>query len=377
MSTAGGVTVEPVTTSAGFDAFVDFGTQVHGHGRYVPTLTPTVASWYAGEHAQARFGPVTFLLARDVDGEVVGRACTHHDPRFDDKVNAAVQLFGLTEFFDAPALAALTAEVEHRAKRSGRTAIVGPVSLLPNQTGGVITSGFGERGFVDSPWTPDHYPAAYESMGFERIFEGATWICDEIGDLDPDVVHPFDDARMDAEGLSLHTASPWEWRMRVLPIFADLLNASFASLPYYTHIETDEMREQCDGMEFIMDRRLVVWLERHGVPISFALAVPDVSEFVMKRQGRFGMREQLTFLTSRHRYRREAILIVKGTVPTAQGRGYQNLLSRQVLRGLREGGYTALRSTFVGDDNLGSAAQYRHMGGRRLHGTTFYRREVR
>ena len=66
------------------------------------------------------------------------------------------------------------------------------------------------------------------------------------------------------------------------------------------------------------------------------------------------------------------MLIIKGTVPDEQGRGYMRLLSRELLRALRAGGYSALRSAFVERSNPGSAAQYLAMGGRPLHGYAFY-----
>ena len=65
------------------------------------------------------------------------------------------------------------------------------------------------------------------------------------------------------------------------------------------------------------------------------------------------------------------------TDPSAQGRGLQTLLARQVERGLRAGGYRTLRSTFVETANAGSSRTFERMGGRPLQGTTFYRRAVR
>ena len=83
---------------------------------------------------------------------------------------------------------------------------------------------------------------------------------------------------------------------------------------------------------------------------------------------------QLRLLATRRRYRRDAVLVIKGTVPGEQGNGYLTLLSRELHRGLRAGGYRTLRSTFVERDNPASAAQYRRAGGRPLHGYTFYER---
>jgi hypothetical protein len=52
------------------------------------------------------------------------------------------------------------------------------------------------------------------------------------------------------------------------------------------------------------------------------------------------------------------------------------LLSRELLRNLRTNGYETLRSTYVERGNPGSAAQYVAMGGRPLHGYTFYEKEL-
>jgi hypothetical protein len=104
--------------------------------------------------------------------------------------------------------------------------------------------------------------------------------------------------------------------------------------------------------------------------------VPDISEFIAAVGGDLHVVNQLRLLYRRSRYRREAVLIIKGTIPEAQGHGYMRLLSRELLRNLRAGGYQALRSTYVERSNPGSAAQYVAMGGRPLHGYTFYEKSL-
>src|SRR4029450_11280129 len=108
---------------------------------------------------------------------------------------------------------------------------------------------------------------------------------------------------------------------------------------------------------------LLVWLERAGEPGAFIGAVADISEDLIKARGNLGVLNQLRLLATRGRYRRDAVLIIKGTVPQAQGRGYLTLLSRELHRNLRAGGYRSLRSTYVERSNPASAAQYRRMGG--------------
>lgn len=370
---AGPLLVDEVTDAAGLREFVEYRPAGLPFDGAVPPLQPTVRSWFSGTHAQARFSPVRMLVARNNNGRVVGRTCMHHNPKMDARLGVDTALFGLTEFDDDAALRALLGHAEKDARAAGRSALFGPVALLPNQTGGVITSGFQHRGFVDSPWNPDYYPPAYEKLGFNRVFTGQTWICDAFDALDPDRTFRFDDGRLAAENLRVHRARPWQLR-RFLPIFRELLNAAFAQLGYYTHIDAEELADQTAGLGYILDPALTLWLSRGGEPVAFVLVIPDLSEVLQRFNGAFGIREQLAAL--RHRRPGEAILVVKGTAPAAQGRGYLTLLSRELLRGLQSGGYRTLRSTFVEDDNAASAAQYRRMGGRPLHDTTFYRKDL-
>jgi hypothetical protein len=353
--------VEPVASRADLRAFVDLPLRLHPRGSYVPLPAATIAA-----HART----AELLLVRD-GAAVVGRTSVHRDAAFDAKVGPR-QLFGHTEFADDDAVFA--ALVDAVAARAGGRPLFGPVALLPNQTGGVITSGFAERGFVDSAWNPPHYPAAYERHGFTRRFEADTWIVDVPG-APPDGGFAVDDARMAAEGLVVRHGSRRHLR-RQLPILREMLNASFAQLPYYTDISAEQLAAQTDGLAFLLDERLLLWLEKAGRPVAFVVAVPDVSEFLMAVGGRLGTVNQLRLLATRRRYRRDAVLVIKGTVPDEQGRGHLTLLSRELHRGLRAGGYRHLRSTFVERDNPASAASYRRAGGRPLHGHTFYERSA-
>lgn len=364
-------TFEEVRTRRGLREFIGLTRRLHGgDARFVPPLRQQIRGWYRGEVPGVRL-----YVLRDAAGRVVARTTLHTDAAFDAKIGRPVQLFGLTEFTDDERAArALFDAIRAAGAQAGRAAAFGPVSLLPNQSGGVITSGFSERGFIDSAWNPAYYPRAYEAYGFARRFESDTWICPVTAD--PDAVFGFDDARVAAEDLAVHRGSRRRFREQ-LPMLREMLNASFAGLGYYTEISAEQLERATDGLSHLIDESLLLYLTKAGRPIAFVLCVPDISEFVAGVHGDLGPRNQVRLLLTRSRYRRDAVLIVKGTVPDEQGRGYMRLLSRELLRNLRAGGYRTLRSTFVERTNPGSAAQYAAMGGRPLHGYTFYEMQIR
>lgn len=339
--------------------------------RYVPALRQQIRGWHLGEVPGVRL-----YLLRDGAGEVVARTTLHTDPAFDAKLGRPLQLFGLTEFRDADGVSeALFDAICAAGRAAGKAAAFGPVSLLPNQSGGVITSGYGDRGFIDSAWNHDYYPAAYERHGFARRFEASTWICPVAGTGDVGEMFGFDDARLAAEDLELHRGDKKRLGEQ-LPILREMLNASFAQLGYYTEISAAQLARQTDGLAYLLDESLLLYLTKAGRPVAFVLCLPDISEFVVSVRGNLNLVNQLRLLAARAEYRRDAVLIIKGTVPDEQGRGYLRLLSRELLSALRAGGYSALRSTFVEHGNAGSSAQYIAMGGRPVHGYTFYEKDL-
>lgn len=359
--------IESVRDRTAFRDFVELPRRLHPRALAVPLLEPTLRSWWRGRSPHPE--PIELLLVRDARGRAVARSTVHTDARLDERLGARSLLFGATEFADAEAAAELFAAIEQRA--DGRSRLVGPVSLLPNQAGGVITSGFDRRGFVDSAWNPASYPGIYEGAGFERLWESDTWLVETRATPDVD---PNEWAQA---GLRLEYGS----RRRIgalIPELLALLNRSFAALPYYTPISPAEMAAATDGLAYLLDEKLLL-LARDaatGEALAFVLVVPDITRFLQRSGGRMDVLRQLQLLATRRRYRDEATLIIQGTAPERQGRGILSLLSRQLQANLAAGGYRRLRSTYVGRENLGSARQFARFGGEPLHGYTFYRRSI-
>ncbi len=169
---------KPVETNRELREFLSFPERVYGSDpRYVPPSHQQIRGWFRGDV------PGVGLYSLRRDGEVVARTTLHSDASFDAKLGRPLQLFGLTEFVDDTEVSrALFDAICAAGLDAGKAGVFGPVSLLPNQSGGVITSGYEDRGFIDSAWNFPYYPESYERYGFTRRFTADTWICPVAAD---------------------------------------------------------------------------------------------------------------------------------------------------------------------------------------------------
>src|ERR671935_305655 len=172
-----------------------------GRPQFIPPVRQQLRDFYRRKAPYFRYGDIEFLsVVRD--GEVVGRTTAHTNSKLDEKLGARHLLFGFTEFVeDDSVVSALVGELTTRAERIGADRLFGPVNLLPNQAGGVITSGFHQRGFVDSAYNHAYYRQAYERHGFTRDFEGATFVVPQLqADTTPvDELFAFEPERIERE----------------------------------------------------------------------------------------------------------------------------------------------------------------------------------
>lgn len=384
------MTVAPVRTRAELTAFLDLparlGREEGSTALRVPLLRSEIRSWHTGRTWFPE--PIELLLAR-TGGTVTGRTTAHRSAALDARLSTGLQAlaptvralcFGATEFADEHAAAELFEALGARARNTGCTHLFGPVSPLPNTTGGVVTAGFAERGFFDSPWNPAHVPAAYEAHGFTRWAQADSWIVD-LGAVPAARATAPTASEAAAGGVRLRHPSRLGAR-RFVRRLRPTLNRAFAALPYYTEIGPEQMAGQTAGLEALMDPALVVTADGlddppAAPPRCFALVVPDPTAILQRHDGRLGPRAAAELLASHRTRGRDAILLIQGTDPDHSGSGLLTLVLRQVYANLIAGGYRRLRVTSIGRDNPGSAAVFDRAGGRPLHGLTTYVRDLR
>lgn len=365
--------IERVESRAQFDDFALLPGRLHPRSLSVPMPAPTLQSWWRG--ARGRQGGVELLLARDRGGRVLGRTTVHSDVRLDARLGSRTLLFGATEFADAEVAAALFAAVEQRAR--GHEQLIGPVSLLPVEGGGVITGGFAQRGFLGSVWNPAGYAAVYEQAGFERLWEGDTWSVQTLPRVPGDPLGPVAPEEWAAAGVRSARLSPGRIEATRAAML-DVLNRASAVSPFATERTVGELGSGGAALLALVDPDIlrVAHDASTGRIVGFALALPDYTRFLQSTRGRASVLDRARAIVSRTRYRQEAVLVAQCTDPSDQGRGIGGLVGRDLQARLAQRGYRRLRVPYVARGNTSAQTQLERFGGVPLHGVTFYRRAL-
>lgn len=380
---------ERVATRAQLRDFIDLAPRLASlrqeTDRWVPLFATDIAQWHKGTGWFAE--AVELWLLRDTSGGPVARMICHRSPALaaklahsdDDSAPPPPTLFfGALEAADADVLRELIDLIRTRAVDLRCDRVFGPVSPLPNVTGGLLTGGAQHPGFFDTVWNPEFFADEFLRSGFAPWGRAHTWEV-RVGDIPAARATAPSPGEWEARGLRRRPVTRLgvgAFAHRLLPT----LNAAFAALPYYTQISPAQLKAQMSGLPALMDPDLVVDVVGRddpddAPPRCFALVIPDPLAVLRRHEGRMGP-ATVTDLLLHRRALRDAVLIIQGTAPQHQGQGFLSLVIRELNSALVAGGYRRLRVTFIAEDNPASAKVFAASGGRPLHELAFFETKV-
>ncbi len=363
--------MEIVRTESQLREFIALPWELHPAHLHMPIMEGTIRGWFDGTVSHP--GRIDLVLIRDEEGAARGRSTVHTHDALEHRLGTPTLFFGATEFADLACLEALTLWAVERARSLGKRQLLGPCALDAQERCGVITSGFSEPTFLDQPWNPSRVPESFELLGYERWSEGSTW------SVDLTRAEPRRPERSEFEDRGVELV---QLRRRdvahALPRLAAAVNEAMGRQHYFTEMDEQQFAASVQDLSVLLDLDIVGLLRSRdtGEIASHFVCIPNISPAVREARGRLALRDQAGLALRRRRYRREALLIVQGTRAEHEGKGLLSLLSQEIMGRLKAKGCRRLLVTFIVDENIGSSRQFERVGGKPLHGTTFYRLDV-
>lgn len=255
------------------------------------------------------------------------------------------------------------------AREHGKRELAGNFNLTAMQQAGVMTGGFGARGYTDMVINPPHIPRLLEENGFAPFFPMRTF------ELDLAAVHPSQARALDeGDGFRfapIHRASFAE-RMAEARI---VLNDGFAANPMFVPLTDEEFRFQAGEMMSILDPRLSSMLLADGRPVGTIICIPDLNGFLAASRSQFGLGTPFHYLRYRLR-RRRAVIIFYSVVTDWHGKGLMGAMLERTVAALKAAKYEKLGITWIADVNTASLRQMERLGAQPLHRLHLFRKDV-
>jgi GNAT superfamily N-acetyltransferase len=318
--------------------------------------------WTAGN-------PFAFWTAHR-GGRPIGRIVAHVHRQSNALHGTRRAQFGFFDCADdAEAARLLLDAATEFARAQGQCELVGNFNLTAMQQSGVMTGGFGARGYTDMVVNPPHVPRLLEANGFARFFPMQTFELDLAaqGDFAPRALDP-------AAGFSFApiVKSSFAARMEEARI---VLNDGFAQNPMFVPLTADEFRFQAGEMMSILDPRLSSVLMHGGRPVGTIICIPDLNGFLAATRSRIGPATIFHYLRYRLR-RRRAVIIFYSVVKDMHGQGLMGAMLARTVAALRGAGYAQLGITWIADVNAASLRQMERLGAKPLHRLHLFRKDV-
>ena len=307
-------------------------------GQFDPTRNPLL------EHCTWQL----FLLEKE--DKFIGRIAAFIDHLAVDFWEEKIGLFGYYECIeDKDASQALLDAARGWLKSQGCTSMRGPWTFV-SQEWGLVIEGFTPPPVVMAPYNPPYYSDHLSSFGLGKVKDLLCWyisaeegykIPDRILQLTDDVqkryqvkIRPVDMKRYDEE----------------VKIIIELSNASIIDNWGYSPVTEAEIQAMARDMKPIIQPKGVLFAEdAEGIPIGFAITLPDVNSLLKGLNGHlfpFGFLKLLTGIPRLKRYRMFAL----GVIPQYQGKAIDSLIYRAMYDSLYSN-QTWMEINYVLEDN--------------------------
>ncbi len=280
---AGRLSVVPVETRRQMRAFLRLPRRLYaGMPGFVPPLDlerrgmfhPKAASFFA--QGRARY----FLAWRD--GRLVGRISAQIDPVTMKQWGGRIGLFGaLDAANDAEAVSALLEQAVAWLKAEGMERARGPYALAPNGEAGLLVEGERERTMLMSPWHPSYLGPLVERAGWNKVKDLLSYEL-AIGAA-AEAALPVGRSRLleseAARGITVRRLSK-KHLARDAAIMGQLYNDAWADNWGFVPITEPDVAAMVKELKPMIRPEHLVLVERDGVPVGFALVLPNIYDVV-------------------------------------------------------------------------------------------------
>jgi len=355
------IRVQPATSRREMNEFIRWPMRLYRNDPFfVPHLIRERKEFFSAENPIFEFTDVAYFLAKDEQGEVVGRMTAHVNRRHNEFAGERAGFFGFFECVeDLEAAQALLQTGEAWLRERGMSAIRGPFNFSTNEECGFLARGFDSPPVIMMPYTKPYYLDFMAALGYRPAKDLLAYHYDDTGEIPPHLVR-FAERESHRTGVAVRTLDMRRFEEEVKRIF-EVYNRAWERNWGFIPMTEAEFRYMARALRQILDPALALVAEREGRAVGFSLGLPDYNPLLKKMNGRlfpFGLLRFLLGRRSIHKVR----VVTLGVIEEYRKRGVETLLIYHTFKNGLPKGYTSCEMSWVLEDNLLARRMFERLG---------------
>ncbi len=212
--------------------------------------------------------------------EVVGTIAAFVNHRHNAHANEQVCWFGMFESPDDPQVAhALLKTAQDWARARGYKVLRGPQSFTTHEECGLLVDNFSPP-VVLMPYNPPYYQALIESAGFSKVMDIYSLYFDRALIEEANAherLKKTSERAMTRSGIRIRPLDMAR-RREEFAKFRDIYNAAWHDNWGFVPMTDRELDALVASLGMFVDPKFAFFAEHEGVPVGFALAIPNLNE---------------------------------------------------------------------------------------------------
>lgn len=344
------IVIRSVTSKQDVRSFIQFLWQIYdGNPAWVPPLLADRRKIMDKEknpfykHADAEF----FIAERD--GIMVGRIAAIINHNHNAVHNEKVGFWGFFESINDQAVAnALFDTVKNYVRDRGMTILRGPFNPSVNDDIGLLIEGFDLSPSIMMPYNPPYYISLVENYGFRKAKDLYAYLLnqDEVYErLERPYQIVLQRQRLTFRSLDMkHFDEEVE---KVKYIYNKAWERNWCAVP----MTDEEMNHLAADLKMIVEPELVIFAEKEGTPVGFALSLPDIN-IALKYNKHGYLLPALYHLWTKKKKINAVRILVLGVLPEYLKTGAASALFYETAIRSKKLGYYYGEASWILEDNV-------------------------
>lgn len=296
------------------------------------------------------------LFLAKKDNKPVGTIAAIIDHHHNQVLHSLDGEFGFFDCIDDQDVAnGLFSEAEKWLNQYQVRCIRGPYNPSPTDESGVLVEGFDNRPAILEAHNPPYYATLLEKAGYKPFNEMVARMAvippgsKKLEDFFSEKLLRVVSKLRQRTDIAIRSVNLKHWESDV-NLACNIYNRSLGPLEGYVPVEQDEFKAFADSFKPFIDPDLALVAEVGGIPVAFALALPDLTGALQKANGYLSPWGLFHLWKATRKPTRGTFKILM-VLPEYQNRGIETLLVFNAAHAAFMKGYKEMDMSLTGSEN--------------------------